>query len=204
MASAVKLWLSLCQSRKLGYEMEPVSKLGLAASTATSSPGCGKAMGCSSTVFTMENSAVLTPMPSAKVMTTTAGKSRRFAQLAQCEAEVLQQVLKPGQRVALAHRLLRLLHATHLDQRLATSLFSGHPGAELVLDVHLQVALQLGSDFVVRAPRAEQTTKADPQRSEGAHHASSAGERKRATMALACSQLRASRSSCLRPARVSR
>jgi hypothetical protein len=132
------------------------------------------------------------------------GKAGRLAQLAQREAEVLHEIFEPRQRVTLAHGLLRLLHAAKADERLTASLFGSHPGAQIVLDVHLKMALQLGGEVFVRAPCAKQTTKADPQRSEGAHYASSAGERKRATMAAACSQLRASRSSCFRPARVSR
>ena len=120
------------------------------------------------------------------------GKSWRFAQLPHCEAQVLHQVFEPGQSVALAHGLLRLLQTSESDKRLAACLFRRHSGAEVVVDVHLEMALQLCGDFVARAPCAEQATKADPQCSEGAHHPSSAGERKRATIAVACSQLRAS------------
>ncbi len=60
-------WLSFRQSWKLGYEIDPNSKLGLLACRTTSCSGCGNGSGFKSTPLTIEKMAVLAPMPSARV-----------------------------------------------------------------------------------------------------------------------------------------
>ncbi len=75
MAMAENVWLSCCQSRKFGYEMEPFGKFGLLASSLTSCSGCGKGSGFQRTPSTTEKSAVLAPMPIARVSTAMALKA---------------------------------------------------------------------------------------------------------------------------------
>src|SRR3954462_14689012 len=67
-----------CQSRKFGYEIEPFSKLALFSPNATNCSDCGKGSGFSSTPFTIENTAVFAPIPSASVMTATVVKAGDF------------------------------------------------------------------------------------------------------------------------------
>src|SRR5215472_10754129 len=53
----VKVRFSLRQSRKLGYEIDPVGKFGLLSSNATSSSGLEKGSGLRRTPFTIEKTA---------------------------------------------------------------------------------------------------------------------------------------------------
>ena len=73
--------LSFCQSRKFGYEIEPVAKLGLLSRSSTSCSGSGYGSGFSSTPFTTEKSAVFAPIPSASVRIATAVNPGDFARI---------------------------------------------------------------------------------------------------------------------------
>ncbi len=72
MAASVRL--SFCQSRKVGYGTEPVAKFCLLWWMVTRRSGSGYGRGSSSTPSMTENSAVLAPMPSARVKSATAVK----------------------------------------------------------------------------------------------------------------------------------
>ena len=122
----------------------------------------------------------------------------------QAVARVLQQHLDPRQPALLAVALRRRCDSAELDERLTPRLLRLEPGAHAVLHVHLQVALQLlGQLAVARAAseRSRQPHEPAPDLSR-AHQDSCGGARKRARIAVASSHLRASRSICLRPARV--
>jgi hypothetical protein len=62
-----------------------------------------------------------------------------------------------------------LLHAAELDERPAASFCGRHAGAKIVIDVHLQMTVQLGGDFVTCGADADQAAKTDPKGSEGPH-----------------------------------
>ncbi len=72
MAIAANVRFSRCQSRKLGYEIEPDGKFALLSCRATSSAGRGYGSGFSSTALTIEKSAVFAPIPRASVSSATA------------------------------------------------------------------------------------------------------------------------------------
>src|SRR5205085_3968922 len=101
--------------------------------------------------------------------------------------------------------LLHLLDAAELDQGMAPRLGCRHAGAQVVLGVHLEVALQLLGQLPLALIPAKEPGHADgpaAQLSE-VHHDSLARSKKRARMSAVCSHSRVSRTTCLRPARVS-
>lgn len=101
-------------------------------------------------------------------------------------------------------QLFGWLDAADLHDGIAPGLVGGYAGAEIVVDVHLQVALDFISQFPLAPfvrPKAGQPAEPRAQRPRAWP---SARVRKRCRIAVVCSQLRVSRSSCLRPGRVSR
>ena len=122
---------------------------------------------------------------------------------AQAQAQVLREHVDQGQAAPVAVDLPGLLDAAQLDQRRAARVFARHPRAQVVLHVHLQVALQLLREFALAAVAVEQAQDARPQRSQRPHH-DCLGARKRARMVAVCSHSRVSFSTWRRPARVSR
>ena len=83
---------------------------------------------------------------------------------------------------------------------LAPRLVQGQPRADVVVDVHLQVALDLRGQLALSPsarPAAGEPRQHRPQRP---HDRSGRGDRKRSRMAVACSHSRVSRASCRRPA----
>src|SRR5262249_17106430 len=119
------------------------------------------------------------------------------------KTDVLPKCLEPREPLALAIGDLCLLYAAEPYQRIAASLFRCHSRAQIVLDMHCEVTIELGCELFVTSSTAEDADQAHPQPSETPYYDSSAGARNRARMAVACSQSRVSRSSCFRPARVS-
>ena len=108
-----------------------------------------------------------------------------------------------GSAASVAVVLFRLLDAAESDQRLAPRFLRSHPCAQVVLDVHLQMRFQLGREFAVAPPLAEQPAESHEPRTQRAHHDSSLGVRNRARIAVVCSHSRSSFSMRFRPARVS-
>ena len=96
-------------------------------------------------------------------------KAWRLAQLAECEAEILQQVFEPRQRPALPDRLLGLFQTAKLDERPSARFLRGHAGAEVVVDVQLKMAFQLGGDVILRRMSGKQAAEAMEESSEGPH-----------------------------------
>src|SRR6202041_1324223 len=78
-AREAKLELLRCQSRKLGYEMDELSKFALFSERTTSSLGRGKGKGRNSTPLTTEKSAVFAPIPKARVHTAISTKPGLFS-----------------------------------------------------------------------------------------------------------------------------
>ena len=123
----------------------------------------------------------------------------------QAVARVLQQHVDRRQTALLAIALRRRCDSAELDERLTPRLLRLEPGAHAVLHVQLQVALELLGQLAVARAASEHSGQAHeeaPDRSR-AHQDSCGGARKRARIADASSHLRASRSTWLRPARVS-
>ena len=146
--------------------------------------------------------AMLAPMPSASMRTAVVVKPGA-AQLAQGVAEVLHDGLEEGKRASFAMGLRGVLDAAELEDGLAASFGGSHAGAEIVVDVELQMAVDFGGELLLLPLRGDDTGESVKPCAKAVHHASSVGARKRARMAVVCSQLRASRSRRRCPARVS-
>ncbi len=135
-------------------------------------------------------------------------EARILRQLPECKAQILQQVFHQRQRVALAIRLPRPLHAAQLQDRHAPRLLTAScPRARSPPS-----ASGCGSRSRPPSPARARNPRATPR--IRCHHAlsclhagSSPGlqnrRKNRATIAVACSHSRASCSSRFRPARVS-
>ena len=113
-------------------------------------------------------------------------------------------MLEQGNPAAVAHLLLDRLDAAEPEQRVPASLFRGHARPQIVLDVHLDVALELLGEVAVPPLAVEQSAQAlDPNAQGPRHHDLPSGARNRAMIPVVRSQSRACLSSCLRPAGVS-
>jgi hypothetical protein len=85
-------------------------------------------------------------------------------QHAEAEAEVLAERFEPRQRLPLAVSLPGLLDAAELDQGLSACFCRRHACAEILIDVHLKVAFQFGSEFSIGV-RSSDSPEPHPQRS---------------------------------------
>ena len=99
--------------------------------------------------------------------------------------------------------LLHLLDASELQQGCPAGLFGRHAGPQVVLHVHVQMARQLLGELPFSPFPIEESEGTDPERPPPRHH-DSFGLKKHARMAAVRCQSRASFSTRLRPARVSR
>src|SRR6185369_14945990 len=130
-------------------------------------------------------------------------KSRVAQQLSKREPNVLEETLEEGNRVLRAVRLPHCLHPTQLDHRVPARLFRRHPRPQVVVDVHLAMALDLRREILAFVIATKEPSKPQYPRSQLLHPISSC-VKKRATIAVVCSQSFASFSICLLPARVKR
>ncbi len=71
-------------------------------------------------------------------------------------ADIPEQRFEPRNAAAVAIALFRLLQAAELDERLATRFFGSHPAPEIVLDMHLDMALELLGQLAVLSPFVNQ------------------------------------------------
>jgi hypothetical protein len=76
-------------------------------------------------------------------------ESRRFTQLPQSETGVLEKTLEERKGAAFAVGLSCLFHAAEPDQGIAARLLGGHAGAEIIVDMHLEMGFQLGGKVIV-------------------------------------------------------
>ena len=71
--------------------------------------------------------------------------------MADGEADVLQEIFDEGEGVALAINLSRRFQAAELQDRLAARFGGSHSGAEVVVDVHLEMAFEFVGEFALAA-----------------------------------------------------
>src|SRR5437870_4217799 len=100
----------------------------------------------------------------------------------------------------------RLLEPSQLEDRVTLRGVGPHAAPQVVLDVHRQMALELVVELTQGARATTGTERGrepEQRRTQRSHDEDSSGVMKRARIAVACSQDRASFSICRRPARVS-
>src|SRR5205807_2684893 len=90
------------------------------------------------------------------------GESERFAQYAQAEAQILNEILNPIYAARLAAFLFGLLNTTQVEARTAVRLFLRHPLRDVFLGFPFEVVAQLVVQFLVRLRPAKQ--RPQPQR----------------------------------------
>src|SRR5262245_25668241 len=95
-------------------------------------------------------------------------------------------------------------YATQFDERHAPRFFRRHSGAQVIFDVHGQMAFQLFSEFAlashaIQHPEEPRDTAAYLS---NLHHGSSSGVKKRARISVVVSHFWVSWARRLRPARV--
>ncbi len=168
----------------------------------TSRSGSWYGNGANSTPLTTLKMALLAPMPSASVRDAGRGERRVAAHAAQRVARVLNHRLETRQAAAIAMRLADARDAAQFREGAAARLGGRHAGAEVVVDVQLQVAVELGVELALGAGAAEDAGEAN-QPGAGESHDGSSPVRKRVMIAEVSSHCRVSRSICRRPARVS-
>src|SRR5262249_48914274 len=112
------------------------------------------------------------------------------------------QCIEHGEPSLIAVDVLRPLHAAERDPRLTAGVVGRHAGADVVVDVKLEMAAEFGVDVSIAADADDRRKQSDEPAGEASHEA--AGPRKPARMSVVSSHWRASRSSCRRPALVSR
>ena len=111
----------------------------------------GYGNGRSSTALTTLKIAVLAPIPSASVTTTVAVNPTVLPQDTERIDDVLTQRIEDRQSAAVAVAFRGLCDATEGDQRGPARLGRCHAGADVVVDVQLNMAGQLGVEFAVVA-----------------------------------------------------
>src|SRR6266705_206477 len=79
-----------------------------------------------------------------------ASESRGFAQHAQAEAQILNEILNPIYAAGVAALLFGLLDATQVEPRAAVRLFVRHPLRDEFLGFSFKVFAQLVVQFLVR------------------------------------------------------
>ena len=85
-------------------------------------------------------------------------KTRILPQLPEGKAQILQQVFDQRQRVPLAIRLPRPLHAAHFQDRAPARLLRRHSRALVLLRLHLDVALDLVRHLLLARRSATEST----------------------------------------------
>jgi hypothetical protein len=84
------------------------------------------------------------------------GEPWRFAQYAQAEAQILNQVLKPVHFARVAAFLFGLLDTAQVESRTAMRLFSRHPLRDVFFGCSFEVVTQLVVQFLVCLRPAKQ------------------------------------------------
>jgi hypothetical protein len=89
------------------------------------------------------------------------GKTGIPAKLAEAVAEVLGEFVDDADAPGVAALFFNLLNAAQFDERLAARICGRHPGAEVILNVHLEMALKLLGHLALVPLPAEQVAKAN-------------------------------------------
>ena len=187
----------------------------------------GNGSGRSTTASTTVKMAELTPMPRPRMRMPASANPGLRVSVRSAVAQIARERLEHREAAAIAIRLLRALETPQRDHRAAAGFVRGHPGAQVVVDVQLQMAVELRGELVLGAPPGERAGQSVDPGSDGFHrsvllttkrsqrigeprahvsnpHHSSLGARKRVMIAEVASHWRVSRSICFRPAFVSR
>ena len=145
-------------------------------------------------------------MPSASVRIAGACERRVFPQQARGVPQIPAERVERGNAAALPVLLLDDVDAAQLHQCVAARLGWCHTGAQVVVDVTLQVAVELFAEIPLEAP-PEQARQTQPRHAKDIParcYQVSLGARNRARISVVCSHSFASRAICFRPAFVSR
>ncbi len=127
-------------------------------------------------------------------------KPGRLDEMTERELQILDEVLQDWRRGLVAVGLSCAVDSAQLQDRLAARLVWRHAGADVVVDVQLEVALELGVEGAGRPIVArEERLEADQRGAKASHAGSSEGFRKRSRTAVACSQCFVSCDSSFRP-----
>src|SRR6185312_4495488 len=102
--------------------------------------------------------------------------------------KILQQVFKKWNRAAVAAGFFGGFDAAQLQKGRAPRLLRIHASAQIIVDVQLEITIDLCDDFPVPLFVTEQTGSSDCPGAEPFHAGSSEGDRKRARIAVVCSQ----------------
>ena len=129
---------------------------------------------------------------------------RRAAHQTRAAAQILEGHVEPRQARAIAIAFLRLFDPAEAPEGPPACLVARHPGADVVVDVQLQVAFELVRELALAPVTSEKTEQPHARGANLSHDDCSPVARNRARISLARSQSRVSRSTCLRPARVNR
>ncbi len=132
------------------------------------------------------------------------GEAGAPAKLARREAQVLPAALDHRQRGPIVVRLTGRTDTAQLQHGLAAGLGLVHTRAQVVVDVQLQVALELVDELAIAAVAANGTREPPQPGAKRSHDFPPSGARKRSRMAVVVRHSPVSRSTCFRPARVSR
>ena len=116
--------------------------------------------------------------------------------------EVPHGRLQPGKSAAVPAGLFSGLHAARFQKRGTAGLSRRHSGANVALDLHREVALELLGQVTVSTLLAKQIDQAEQEGADGSHEASPDGAKKRPMMAVVRPHSRASFCNCFFPARV--
>src|SRR6185369_2704223 len=129
-------------------------------------------------------------------------EGRVLAELSEREAQILDRAFEEWNRSAIAVSFFCLIDATQLHYGDASCFLRRHPGADVVVDMHLQVTLELVGELAFTRVFQKQAF-ASQQPGAQFHDWSSTGSKNRATIAVVWFHSLVSLSSCLRPERVS-
>ena len=102
--------------------------------------------------------------------------ARASQQQARGETEILERRVERRHAAAIAVQLLRQVESAQFEKRLTARLMRRHPGAQVVVGVHLNVGLELVAELTVAPLPAEQTTQPPHPGTQRSHDCSPADE----------------------------
>src|SRR6266446_443050 len=94
-----------------------------------------------------------------------------FAEHARTEAQVLPQNLKEWKTAPVAVDFFGLFDAAEFHEGLAPCFWGAQAGAQIVFDVHLEMAFHLGGEFALASLLAEESAEAQQPCSDYSHNA---------------------------------
>ena len=97
------------------------------------------------------------------------GEGRRPPQHARAVPHVLRDVLQHGDPAALAVLLAHAADAAEPNQRVTARIGRRHPGTDVVVDVHLQMARQLVPQVAIAPRRREESPEPEQPRAYAFH-----------------------------------